>query len=348
MEHRELINIILKRGWSIFPCGQDKKPLTKQGFKNATTNKAKILAWCESYPDFKIGIPCADNYCFAVDIDPEGIKTWNGWVKEYGSAGPGPKQHTPRGGMHILYKLPVGLPVPNNASKLADGIDRRRKGYICTGEGYVWETGDHSLSSPLADAPAWLLEKIRAYVEARQAPESAKVNLLPLADPIQAGDYWFEKALSIARPGNRNQTGFDLACQLRDSRLPRNAAEVYMRKYVQEVPRCDDPYTVAEALTSLKEAYSAPAREPAHFRNISTRAVPHEAAMGRPTLGQKGRLSAGSLVAEYQDVPVATFLRSDQVDRLTEIADDRGLALHALLNQVIGSFLRNFDDNKKG
>jgi len=348
MEQRELINIIIKRGWSIFPCGPDKKPLTRQGFKNATKDKARIIAWGEEHPNFKIGIPCADNYFFAVDIDPEGIKTWNKWVREYGSAGKGPKQHTPRGGLHALYKLPVGLPVPNTAGKLAEGVDLRSNGYICTGDGYTWETGENSVSAQLSDAPAWLLDKIRAYVESRKEPESTKAVSFTPADPIQAGDYWFEKALAQARPGNRNQTGFDLACQLRDSRLPRNAAEVYMRKYVQEVPRCDDPYTVAEALTSLKEAYSAPAREPAHFRSISTRVVPREAAMGKLALGQKGGLSAGSLVAEYQDVPVATFLRSDQVDRLTEIADDRGLALHALLNQVIGSFLRNFDDNKKG
>jgi hypothetical protein len=335
MDHRELINIIIRRGWSIFPCGQDKKPLTRQGYKNATRDKTKILSWCETYPNFKIGIPCADNYFFAVDIDPQGIKTWNGWVNEFGKPGPGPKQHTPRGGMHILYKLPVGLPVPNTAGKLEKGIDLRSNGYICTGDGYTWETGDHGIDAQLAEAPAWLLEKIRAYVESRNLPESAKVDSLATKDPLQAGDYWLQKALAQARPGNRNQTGFDLACQLRDSGLSRGEAEVYMRKYLQGVPKCEDPYTLSEALASLKEAFSAPAREPAHFRGSKASVIEELIPSSLPSS------------AEFENIPVATFLRSDQVVRLNKIAVSRGLPLHVLLNQVVGGFLRNFDDNKK-
>jgi len=79
----------------------------------------------------------------------------------------------------------------------------------------------------------------------------------------KAAEYYLKGALAVAKPGNRNDTGFWLACQLRDLGLSETIAEDYMRRYAEAVPQGDEPYTEAEALASLKSAYKGAPREPA-------------------------------------------------------------------------------------
>lgn len=93
-------------------------------------------------------------------------------------------------------------------------------------------------------------------------------NITPRQDN---GKYWLERALSVARPGNRNNTGFWLATQLRDEGRPLNEAESIMRVFQETVTTDIDPYTLDEALATCKSAYSAEPREPAQrCRNIGT------------------------------------------------------------------------------
>lgn len=245
-------------GFSIFPCTISKKPMTTNGYKAATRDRSIIEKWDKSPSDHLWGIPAEPNGFFAVDVDPEGFSTWTDWIAANGIPEPSPWQRTPRGGAHYLFRLPDGLKIPNNAGKLAPGIDLRSNGYICTGKGYTWQI---SLDNPVAEAPQWLLEKIKAMEpQKREQP----INRPALIDPQAAGEYWLGKALQNARVGNRNQTGFELALQLRDSGLSPEAAESYMIIYADGVPgAAGNPYTEAEALASLSEAYKGAPREPA-------------------------------------------------------------------------------------
>ncbi len=86
-----------------------------------------------------------------------------------------------------------------------------------------------------------------------------------------AGGYWLGKALARVIPHagdlGRSETGFWLACQLRDTGLGEIEAEPLLREYAARVPSGhDDPYTEQEALASLRQAYlgdkRAPARSP--------------------------------------------------------------------------------------
>jgi len=79
----------------------------------------------------------------------------------------------------------------------------------------------------------------------------------------KAAEYYLQRALAEARPGNRNDTGFWLAVQLRDLGLTEAKAEPYMRQYAAAVPQGDEPYTEEEALASLRSAYKGTPREPA-------------------------------------------------------------------------------------
>jgi putative DNA primase/helicase len=74
---------------------------------------------------------------------------------------------------------------------------------------------------------------------------------------------WIDDAVRQSRSGNRNDIGLWLAVQLRDNRIGRAQAESAMREYVKQVPAGDHPYTEAEAMASLEQAFSTSPREPA-------------------------------------------------------------------------------------
>ncbi len=262
-------------GFSIFPCNMSKKPMTTNGYKAATRERSIIEKWDQSQAEHLWGIPAEPNGFFAVDVDPEGKSTWTDWIAANGIPEPTPWQRTPRGGAHYLFRLPDSVVIPNNAGKLAPGIDLRSRGYICTGKGYTWQL---PLDTPVAEAPKWLLAKIKAMEpQKREQP----INRPALIDPQAAGEYWLGKALQNARVGNRNQTGFELALQLRDSGLTQEAAENYLVIYADSVPgAAGNPYTEAEALASLSEAYKGTPREPAKLPRPLT--APPETYRGTP------------------------------------------------------------------
>ncbi len=41
----------------VFPCKPDKRPLTRNGFKDATCDVNQIKSWWQQYPDALIGVP---------------------------------------------------------------------------------------------------------------------------------------------------------------------------------------------------------------------------------------------------------------------------------------------------
>jgi uncharacterized protein (DUF927 family) len=76
-------------------------------------------------------------------------------------------------------------------------------------------------------------------------------------------------ALRRAASDGRNIAGFWLACQLRDSGLPKAEAELVMHSYQERTPATnvkgsDEPYTWPEARASLDAAYSRPPRGARH------------------------------------------------------------------------------------
>jgi putative DNA primase/helicase len=70
----------------------------------------------------------------------------------------------------------------------------------------------------------------------------------------------------------RNENGFQLAIQLRDSGLSIEEATEAMRRHVAAAPAGDHPYTEQEALASLDQAYSRPPRAPSF--DLDTLALP--------------------------------------------------------------------------
>ena len=240
----------------VFPCKADKRPYTRNGYKDASSDPAQLADWERRWPEALIGIPCAPNGIFALDVDD--LASLDLLAAGQDAFEVGPIQSTPRGGLHLIFNLPANVKIPNNASRLGKGLDLRSDGYICTGSGYKWHDG-HGLDGPITDAPDWLLEKIAALTDKPQTKRETQSLPAPAGGEVLGADYWLKKYLAVSSPGNRNANGFELACQLRDAGLSQGEAEGYMIRFAAGVP--GNGYNEAEALASLAQAYKGPRRD---------------------------------------------------------------------------------------
>lgn len=153
-----------RRGKRVFPCGMDKKPLIKSGFKAATQNGTQIKDWWRRWPQAMIGMPTGHvNGLMAVDCDGEaGVRNFLAICEQDGFAPETAWQSTPGGGRHYLFDMPE-RDIRCSASQLAEDVDIRATGgyIICApsrredGKSYEWQS--NAALSPLPDP---LLERL--------------------------------------------------------------------------------------------------------------------------------------------------------------------------------------------
>ncbi len=138
-----------------------KEPLTAlvpHGLSDATTDAATIRGWWAQHPDASVAIRC--DGLVVIDVDPGGDLA--ALVAEFGDLPETRSQSTPRGGRHLLFRVPAYVRIGNSTKGIGSpvGIDVRagERGYIVVapstnGTGaYRWEnTGE------IADAPPWLV-----------------------------------------------------------------------------------------------------------------------------------------------------------------------------------------------
>jgi hypothetical protein len=112
-------------GWPVFPClPGDKRPATRHGFQDATTDLGRVTRWWQRHPDHNIGSPTGHAFD-VIDIDysdkPDALEWWLK-VREQPDFDIDGIATTPRG-LHI-YVVPTGA---GNSSKLFGiaGIDYR-------------------------------------------------------------------------------------------------------------------------------------------------------------------------------------------------------------------------------
>jgi hypothetical protein len=175
---RELLRgalIYAGRGIPVFPCeAGGKRPLTADGFLEATTDEARIRGWWGRWPNANVAIPTGKlSGLLVLDVDA-GKGTDSVALLEL-SRGQSPKTAraaTGGGGMHLYFRYPsseelmsAGLyaqQVRNSQGLLGDGLDVRGEGgYVVappssTKQAYRWID-----RSPPARA-SWLLECLKA------------------------------------------------------------------------------------------------------------------------------------------------------------------------------------------
>lgn len=169
-------------GWHVLPlhyikltgncsCGSSKckspgkHPSTRNGVKDATTNRDDIRKWFAK--QCNIGIACGVSGFDVIDIDPRngGDETWAALVKQHGEAPETVIANTGGGGFHYLYQIPLGMEL----IRFGRGIDVKKDGgYIvvepsnhASGTEYQWEGAFDPLEGvAIMPAASWMLKPI--------------------------------------------------------------------------------------------------------------------------------------------------------------------------------------------
>jgi Bifunctional DNA primase/polymerase, N-terminal len=170
-------------------CGQSAKhplgSLVPHGVKDATCNRARVLAWWTRHPQANIGLATGHRFD-VLDVDgPQGAQAIRALATAHGLHSSGPLVRTGGGGWHF-YLRPTGL---GNASPTGlEHVDwRGRGGYVvappshhASGHPYQWAAG-RDLDTPPGQVPAVLLERLQP--RQRQRPPGP-VQLPAVADGL--------------------------------------------------------------------------------------------------------------------------------------------------------------------
>lgn len=209
---------LAERSIPVFPCHPvSKRPLTANGFYDATTAAEAIRGWWKRWPEALVGVPAGDTSGLLVlDVDPAG-EPWAAEHDEFLTAA-GRIHHTRRG-RHYLYTHADG--VSSSVGKVAPGIDiRAAGGYVIWWPAHGFKTyGD---LDDVAPAPAGLLALLLA-------PEEQKGR---------TGDH-AQAATSAITEGGRNDYLSREAYRLR--RQGSSVAQILRIIGAMNKARCDPP-----------------------------------------------------------------------------------------------------------
>ena len=167
-------DIAAKLNVPVFPCGDNKRPITENGFKNAVTEPARILALFERPGAELIGMPTGQvSGLVVIDIDIRADRTGMDWLNLNADALPETRTHKTRsGGLHLVFRAPEGIPIRNSAGRLAPGVDVRGDGgYVILPPSPGYEIADQT--DP-AEMPRWLIKACLPVVAEQAAPAERK------------------------------------------------------------------------------------------------------------------------------------------------------------------------------
>jgi hypothetical protein len=185
--------------------------LVPHGLTEATTNRARVLAWWTAHPQANVGLATGHRFD-VLDLDgPAGVAALREFADQHGirlpNRGPVVRSGRGDGGWHY-YLAPTGLP---RRPQLLDGVDYQALGaYVvappsrhASGQRYAWA---RDLDRPLPALPAALYERL-----AERAQPAHSVPAVPLAPVDGPGYPWARSALArelgrlaVAPKGRRN------------------------------------------------------------------------------------------------------------------------------------------------
>ena len=196
------------KGKPVFPCmPQKKRPYTRNGLHDATTDTMLIDEWWTQWPDAWIGMPTGKpSGIVATDLDLnpgiDGRDAWHDLQVMHGQCPDTLEVLTPSGGAHYWWRWP-GFPIKNSASQLGPGVDIRGDGgYIIVPPSPGYEREAESQAAP-AEMPQWLIDLTVARQELRTnttpLPESKKPLLVDqLVGAILDGEPLHDSLRSMA------------------------------------------------------------------------------------------------------------------------------------------------------
>ncbi len=218
----------LRRGWAPLPMATDRKGpaledkdtrLAWKKFQTIPPDEEQLRRWARRWPGANVGIIPESSGLLVLDVDPRhgGDSALAVLEDEYGPLPATPTVRSGGGGLHFYFRRPAG-DVRN--SPLAEGVDivslvtAPPSIHPETKKPYTWEVSPDEC--PLADAPAWLVERVLE----QERPASAAPLPVYVAKTRRAQAY-FDASLAdeakkilqagLSGPGNRNNTLRDAA-----------------------------------------------------------------------------------------------------------------------------------------
>ena len=176
----------LALGWRLIPIVPGgKRPAIADWVKLASSDPAQLSAWAAEFPGCNLGVATGSaSGFFVLDVDPRNGGDQS--LADLPDLPPTVTARTPSGGFHFLFRGPPGL--TNSAGRLGPGLDTRGEGgqiviapSFTDAGSYSWERApwDHEI----ADAPAWLLERLRTRPASATTPNSTDRGYFPPASP---------------------------------------------------------------------------------------------------------------------------------------------------------------------
>ena len=228
---------LASRGLHVFPCQpRDKRPATKNGLLDATTELETIRQWWRQEPQLNVAIATGrSSKIFVVDIDgPDAEGELCKLEAQHGEIWPTVESITARG-RHLFFRWPDRM-VRNSAGRIAPGIDVRGEGgYVLappsihpSGRAYAWSVDS---ANAFAAAPDWLLARITPTSNGAPAPATE----------------WRALVRGGVEEGQRNQSVTRLAGYLLRRHL--DAIVVLEMLTAWNAARCRPPLDVDEVTT---------------------------------------------------------------------------------------------------
>lgn len=201
-------------GLPVFPCRpENKSPLTKRGFHDASPSPDQIRKWWAAHPDALVGVPTGKPSKLVV-IDFDDTPEAEAWRLMNDSCGA--RVHQTRRGEHWLYALDDADDVRSGTNVFGKGIDVRANG------GYIIWWPAHGL--PASGPSALNVPPPPAHVSAglkRGDAEAPAVNpqtmtpdaverALPSFNPDSGYDEWIQVGMAVHSASGGAKWGFDL------------------------------------------------------------------------------------------------------------------------------------------
>jgi len=262
------------RGWSILPVkyvnGHKSGAVRWKRFQTFRATEEVLRRWFEKNPDWQIGVICGavSGGLICRDFDAPGA--YEAWAKAHGElAATLPTVRTGRG-WHVYFRAR-----DLRFRALADGEYRGEKHFVVlppsrhpNGARYAWTVplpeGELPMLSPIE---AGLLPKEEPKPEPQadpeaQAPGADRPDRPDCPDPPK--NLWPPTGLTQrtfrfcqigAQDGHRNSELFAAACDMASKGIAPQEAE---QRLLAGCRRCRPPYPEAEALPTIRSAYSKP------------------------------------------------------------------------------------------
>src|SRR5262245_19145135 len=151
-------------GNKVFPCGLDKAPLVKHGFRDAVRDHDQIRRWWNRWPDALVAVATGEKLVVLdLDLQHEDARSW---YETNRRQLPSTRTHITRsGGRHLVFK-----PHPRvrcSTSKIGPHIDTRGSGGCII----WWPAHGHEVlyADLLAEVPEFLLSALDPPKPARPA-----------------------------------------------------------------------------------------------------------------------------------------------------------------------------------